>query len=486
VHAHTLETKNTMVFRLVLLLTWCCFAHGWLWSSASPSDVDLALEKTIQQQLLDMPEAEQADVDTFGNGNGNYALGVAPSLQEKYKAEYFTCDDGRKRIPRAQVNDDYCDCQDSSDEPGTSACAGKVGARFYCVNFGYRSLYIPASKVGDGICDCCDGSDEVNNAHGITCENRCDEVGKQYREEQARLNEQRGEGIKIRQDYIRRGKLALNTGSGRKAKLNDELNALSPSLSDLENEMRQLEEKDSCAKETSSSELFEQRVDALSLNSLDVTQLQKLIIKLAVELEGGEHLAGLVADELKGSETSTTEEASSDKEQQQQKSEEGETDSSVFWVPDIEEGTNEESEELMNVRSKLEELEGQKQELEEKLKGIDDEANLDFGVEKEYWAIKDECYKAKADQYTYEICMYDKATQDSVSLGKWDGFHEDYSVIKFTNGDKCWNGPKRSLTLKVECGAEELLHSITEPSTCEYSAKFATPAACQEFSSGDI
>ena len=36
-------------------------------------------------------------------------------------------------MPPSVVNDDFCDCADGSDEPGTDACAGQSETLFYCV-----------------------------------------------------------------------------------------------------------------------------------------------------------------------------------------------------------------------------------------------------------------------------------------------------------------------------------------------------------------
>ncbi|GJV21465.1 glucosidase 2 subunit beta-like protein isoform X1 [Tanacetum coccineum] len=63
---------------------------------------------------------------------------------------------------------------------------------------------------------------------------------------------------------------------------------------------------------------------------------------------------------------------------------------------------------------------------------------------------------------------------------KWEKFDESYKVMLFTNGDKCWNGPYRSLTVRLRCGSKVEVADIDEPSRCEYSALLTTPALCQE------
>eukprot|EP00300_Choanocystis_sp_HF-7_P008772 c16105_g1_i1.p1 GENE.c16105_g1_i1~~c16105_g1_i1.p1 ORF type:complete len:756 (+),score=190.45 c16105_g1_i1:33-2270(+) len=107
--------------------------------------------------------------------------GIAKQDYERYtlalSSGVWSC--GGRSIPASQINDDYCDCEDGSDEPGTSACDGV----FYCHNFGFVSKSIFSSHVNDGICDCCDGSDEWlgRGGGGGGCSNDCDAKGAQYR-----------------------------------------------------------------------------------------------------------------------------------------------------------------------------------------------------------------------------------------------------------------------------------------------------------------
>lgn len=63
------------------------------------------------------------------------------------------------------------------------------------------------------------------------------------------------------------------------------------------------------------------------------------------------------------------------------------------------------------------------------------------------------CFTANVEKYVYEVCLFKNAAQKdgglSTSLGSWQGFAEGYSALLFTHGQHCWNGPQRSLRVRL-------------------------------------
>lgn len=129
--------------------------------------------------------------------------GVPGSLALVYGGATFTCLDRSRVLDASAVNDDFCDCADGSDEPGTSACPA---GRFWCVNKGYKGRYVPSSLVNDGVCDCCDGSDEHGTKAG--CRDTCDADGAAWRKERQEAIRKAEEGAAVRQRYAAAGQKA--------------------------------------------------------------------------------------------------------------------------------------------------------------------------------------------------------------------------------------------------------------------------------------
>lgn len=171
--------------------------------------------------------------------------GVPLSKKQFYEeGKPFTCLDGSRTIPFDRVNDDYCDCQDGSDEPGTAACPN---GNFHCTNAGFRPTFIPSSRINDGICDCCDTTDEYNS--GAACQNTCREMGRKERESLQKLAEIAKEGFLLKQQLIHEAKKGREDKQGKLAEVQSSKKDLETKVEDLRTIKETAEQPEKEAKE---------------------------------------------------------------------------------------------------------------------------------------------------------------------------------------------------------------------------------------------
>jgi len=116
-----------------------------------------------------------------------------------------------------------------------------------------------------------------------------------------------------------------------------------------------------------------------------------------------------------------------------------------------------------------------------------------YGKDGELYAIRDECLTIQQGKYEYRLCIFGSSSQRDTSsksgktdLGKWEDIEIDRETgertLTWTEGAKCWNGPKRSATLHLTCGGETKLLTADEPDTCRYVFTGTSHIACDEIS----
>lgn len=163
-------------------------------------------------------------------------LGIPPQDIKYFTSDVIKCKDGSKKFSKAQLNDDFCDCPDGTDEPGTPACPG---AKFYCQNAGHAPLLLFSSRVNDGICDCCDGSDEYDGR--VNCSNTCWEAGKVARDKLRKKIATYQEGVTVRNHEIEQAKRAIDKDEAELSKLKSEEKILKKLVEQLKEKKEQIE-----------------------------------------------------------------------------------------------------------------------------------------------------------------------------------------------------------------------------------------------------
>jgi protein kinase C substrate 80K-H len=211
----------------------------------------------------------------YSDGPVSRIRGVPASLEDRYTSSsaLFQCLNGEKVINQSSVNDEYCDCPDGSDEPGTSACS-HVQGNFYCINKGYKTIKISRSRIDDGLCDCCDGSDEGRLTR---CPNTCLKLGEQEKDELERIKITYLAGSKVLADAEAKIKNELQAKVNEEPARKKEVDVLTAKLASLrsqeEHQKSQLNELYDNLKSTALSEVK----GLLSLDSLPVPELSKLL-----------------------------------------------------------------------------------------------------------------------------------------------------------------------------------------------------------------
>ena len=463
------------------------------------------------------------------NASENVLRGVSLLRKSFYDpAKDFTCLDGSETIPFSLVNDDYCDCADGSDEPGTSACPSGM---FYCTNKGHKPLELLSSRVNDGICDCCDGSDEYDSS--AQCSNTCDELGKKSREEKRLRLERQEAGYKRKLEYISDGERSKAEKHDRLAKLKAEMGMLDVELKTLEEAKETAEEPEKLAKEEQDKKWEEERkaqqaaeketqarkeFDIIDYDKNDFIGIEEM--QMRDKLSDGEKVSKEEAIDYLGGEEPLdfetfyamawdrvhkdidfTEDKPIDKSDEITDDEDDEIKDEDKDDFDEDEDEDEDKERVYDeatqalidaadkARKEYQEAKDKKNDLEREVRDTEKFLEMDFGKNNEFIKLYEQCYEYTDREYTYKLCLFQKVTQrnknggSETSLGvwgNWDGPEDDrYSRMKYENGEKCWNGPSRSTTVKLKCGSEEKVTAAMEPNRCEYLVEFFTSAVCQ-------
>ncbi|KAK3316633.1 glucosidase II beta subunit-like protein-domain-containing protein [Apodospora peruviana] len=137
--------------------------------------------------------------------------------------------------------------------------------------------------------------------------------------------------------------------------------------------------------------------------------------------------------------------------------------------------------------------------LEEQEKDLD----KDYGPDDIFRALKGKCVSSDVGEYEYELCWIDRTMQKSkkghgnTNMGNFKGIDFEEAdeeeradgkglgkgqrmVLRYTDGQGCWNGPNRRTDVWLACAEKDELWRVSESEKCVYKMEVGTPAACDD------
>lgn len=451
--------------------------------------------------------------------------GVSPEKLELYKPfddgsgvlKWRCLGDPSVVINFEQINDDYCDCPDGSDEIGTNACPYNASNKFYCANVGHIPGYIENFKLNDGVCDydiCCDGSDEYLTGD---CPDKCAEVNSQYVEYRDMVMKEAKVADDIKKEMI---KSAKSVKEQAKTKLDETI----LKKAQLEQEIQEIENKIKRVSSASNEVLVYDKISSHIKNIM--VKFDQLAVKQSSTNGNLERLETILSKLTSGYNPNFNDAAvkAAVNEFQNYVSNKREDSKDLDLTNNVEElkeysktiklGSDSEAnvptvsnmvhyyvtklfrllasedfeQNVMEPSQKLELLES----LEVKLKTIkkslestnkmfellQSNLELDFGEDDILRGVAGKTITSTIGGYEYKVGFLTNVYQDTNLLGTYS-HHED-GKLYYINGNRCWNGPLRLAVVDIQCGMENTIVSLSEPEKCEYYIVVTSPVGCKD------